>query len=203
MIEGATDPAEVVARYGSFSGDLAFDIGANAGWLASMFAKRFERVVAVEPWRPSFEAMVARRSPRVVPVWAAVSDKSGPVRLDIRSITDAMGELFTPGVDMPGWGEQVDQITVAGTTLDQLADIYDPPDFVKIDTEGHELKVLEGGTAVFDRGPRFLIEVHSYENGEKCRAFLDERGLTYDLIRHDHYNPVGEPWANHYWLVSP
>lgn len=186
-----------------FAGNLAFDIGANAGWLAALFAEKFSQVVAVEPYPPSHAAMVERATERVHPINAAVSDHGGSVTLSVRTITEGMGELFDLDTELAGWGKQIATLEVPALTLDQLANLYDIPDFVKVDTEGHEAKVLAGGQEVFAAGPEFLIEVHSEANGRYCQSYLDGFDLPYELIRHNKYNPDGRPWHDHYWLVSP
>lgn len=55
------------------------------------------------------------------------------------------------------------KISVTTTTIDQLVEIYDcQPDFVKIDTEGAERLVLQGGIELAKKhSTRFFVEMHS------------------------------------------
>ena len=70
-------------------------------------------------------------------------------------------------------------IDVQSTTLDRLAaDNGTPPDFIKIDVEGAESRVLEGARVVaLERRPRLLVEMHSnaqiemHKNGERILAW--------------------------------
>lgn len=73
------------------------------------------------------------------------------------------------------------------STLDRMAEKYGIPDFVKIDVEGNESKVLEGAKQVLKAGKTFfLIELHNQEQVQKVRKLLNIAG--YDNF----YYPDGE-----------
>jgi FkbM family methyltransferase len=200
---GPHDSRRVVDRYTTFSGELAFDIGANRGWLANLFAEQFATVVACEPYPGSYEKMVETASPNVKPLNIAVSDVNGEIQLEVREETEELGQLFTPGEELEGWGQVESSISVPALTLDVLSELYGQPDFIKIDTEGHEVLIMDGGLATFAQGPQFLIEVHSRRNGDTVYMILRKLGLDFDVIRHRQVPVPNGNWYDHYWFASP
>lgn len=202
FLTGLSDPGVVKLRYPSFRGKLAFDIGANAGVLANVLAANFETVVACEPHEASYAQLVEASASNVKPLNVAVSDRSGCVLLDIRSTSEGLGELFT-GTPLPVWGEKIGQTATRSLTVDRLALTYGVPDFVKVDTEGHEVRVMRGAEWTFRHRPEFLIEIHTAGNGRMIREWLEGWFLPHELIRHTGYVEDSPEWENHYWLVSP
>jgi hypothetical protein len=91
---------------------------------------------------------------------------------------------------------------VASITLDTLLERYGPPDFIKIDTEGHEVEVLRGGARLFaEHHPAIIVEVHRAENGPLVRELLAGYDLT--ELRHSAGVRQGGPtWLNHFWLTE-
>jgi FkbM family methyltransferase len=150
-------------------GARVFDLGAHQGVVAMMLAREVGasgHVLAVEP--NPHNAAVARKNrelngmTQVEVLEAAVSDRSGTV-------------VFNHGLD-----GQLDDGTGAGgrmsvvsVTLDELAQRYGMPDFVMIDVEGAECKVLSGGTAVLQSGADFAVEVHVNYGLEKLDGSVD------------------------------
>ncbi len=134
------------AFYGQFvgRGDVAFDIGANRGHVSEALIELGARVVAVEP-NPSLAPLLRRRYGRQLTViQAAVGDADGERILylgqnDLHwTVSDAWRDRAPRG---HVWTEA---IKVPLITLDQLIDTHGNPDFVKIDVEGYEPKVLAG-----------------------------------------------------------
>lgn len=196
-----SDPPAVWGLYPGYSGTLAFDVGANGGMLAAILARRFGTVVAFEPCEESFDDLAGEAATNVVAVNRAVSDHNGIVTLDIAERALALGELVTGHVLAQSWGERVGSRAVPCCTLDEAAVEFGAPDFVKVDTEGHEVQVIRGGLATIERHhPRMVIEVHSDWAG------FTIRGLLADY----HFHRIGNPGYNrddpqadeHYWLVS-
>jgi FkbM family methyltransferase len=69
-----------------------------------------------------------------------------------------------------------DLIRVPAITLNEfIANHGSVPDLIKIDVEGGEYEVLNGGSELFQtRRPRLLVEVHHQEAAEKIKAWLEE-----------------------------
>jgi hypothetical protein len=52
------------------------------------------------------------------------------------------------------------------------------PSLVKIDTEGDEFPVLQGGVETLKRRPRVLVETHSPESLSNTRDYLETLGYS-------------------------
>jgi len=146
------------------------DVGASLGQY-TYFASRILRdakLVAIEADPVRFEELA-----RNVEIWArethnsiravhaAVSDASGPVRF-LSTGSDVSGGLFAHPVsgEPPAWTE----LEVPGVRLDEvLGD--ESPDFIKVDVEGAELRVLDGARRILAEGrARWLLEVHGWRD---------------------------------------
>ena len=138
--------------YSSFvrKGDLVFDVGAHVGRHAELFTDLGARVVSIEP-NPSCCAQL-RRLAKVRDVHVencAAGDTPGKLKLRIceDSVISTVVEAWYEGARRSPihqdaqWLESVDVDVV---TLDQLAERYGIPTFVKIDAEGYDDHVLKG-----------------------------------------------------------
>jgi FkbM family methyltransferase len=212
-----SDPPEIDARlWQGWSGELAFYVGANAGQHFAKLTATFSRIFAFEPNPDSVE--VARhiaeqiRPRRVDVMQLAISDHDGKVQLAnlIGTRQEATGQWVTPGTAGMEWDpgqdawydpNKVQLMDVPCATLDSLSMSLGPPDFVCIDTEGHEWKIFQGaGRVLTDVRPGFLIEFHTPENHDNIRRVLDGHGYWTETIRHPHYPPHTLMWYQHGWL---
>lgn len=174
-------------------GRLAFNIGANIGQAARVLAPNFRTVVALEPCKESFDILLEESAPNVLPIMAAVSAETGSVELTESADSIATGQLTT-GSGL-SWGAALGTRSVDSVTIDDLVAHYGQPDFVNVDTEGHEVAVMEGWTR---RKCEALIECHREEHEELVRLLYGA-----PLRRLSHAKPVAENTRrNHYWLTS-
>lgn len=134
---------------------LAFDIGANAGtWTVDLMSV-FYRVISFEPdtrCEPPPGRTYDRRA-----VWSH-SDMA-----TLHSRDRALQSSLLPDHAVGDGGLDVHVISetpVQCVTLDDLAEEYGPPDFIKMDIEGGEIEALKGATANCFRRALWLIEVH-------------------------------------------
>lgn len=202
FIEAFTDTKEINARMLQTKGKLAFDVGANGGYVAKTLARAFDKVIAIEPAIESYTHLIPRCPiPNLICLNIAVSDHVGSVTLGMKSWTDTHGELFT-GNSLEPWGPDLDEREVPCTTLDTLALEHGYPDFIKIDTEGHEAYIVDGAHRCFDRHPAFIIEIHDAKWGDYIGAYFDTARISYREVRHHAYSLDEPDYTNHYWMVD-
>jgi FkbM family methyltransferase len=200
------DPPEIQDRlWAGLGGEVGWDIGANVGQSVPRMRMAARRVLCFEPARESYE--VLERS------WKgndglsfrqlAVSDHDGEVELGVLPDQIATGQLVTPGLEWkPGDAERTERRLVPCRSADSLAREYGKPDFIKVDTEGHELKVLQGASQLLARGTDWLIEFHSPYLFMECQKVFLYAGYVPFVIRHPHYSPESEEWHTHGWLKA-
>jgi FkbM family methyltransferase len=133
-------------------GGLVFDVGAHLGDRTRAFAALGARVVAVEPqphllpWlrrlvggRPGVRIEAVALGKAEGTTWLQVSRLNPTVSTASAAWRREVGE--DPGFRRVRWNEAVE---VPVTTLDRLVERHGLPDFVKIDVEGFEARVLAG-----------------------------------------------------------
>ncbi len=163
---------------------LIIDAGAAAGYM-TLKALQFSpdsRAIAFEPFPgnwPHIEKTLGGRD-NVTVVKAALSDRPGEADFYVRTTVSAeqnwhglvgyssVGRIVTKVTD----AEKTIRVPV--TTVD--AHVDEPVLFMKIDVQGHELNVLKGAAATFDRG----VAAASIEfNGDlDVLTFLFDRGFA-------------------------
>lgn len=148
------------------SGDVVWDVGANKGHYTRLFSEwagPTGRVYAIEPSPRNQEALAtcAAGNPRIEVVKTAISNRSGVVEF-LEAKNGTTSRIAGPRdrtSDKPGRFVQV-QVNTADNLIESR--IVATPNFIKIDTEGHELDVLEGMQKLLvDTQVRAIfIEVH-------------------------------------------
>lgn len=131
------------------SNDLVFDIGANNGNRTSVFLDIGAKVIAVEP-NPKLVKRLKRKYSKATIVDKAVGGKKGVVTLylneaDVLSTTSE--EWMKTAKDSGRFGSLAekfnDKVDVEQITINELIEKYGVPKFVKMDTEGTELEIVE------------------------------------------------------------
>ncbi|MEK7101792.1 MAG: FkbM family methyltransferase [Patescibacteria group bacterium] len=153
---------------------VVIDIGAHIGTFALPLAAMAGNVIAFEPSPEAFALLahnVAENKASIQLVNKALGSEKGSGTLVVRNAANAGANTLVEGGNIPV------------TTLD---DEVTHANFIKIDVEGMELEVLEGGTRLIERArPVVLFEVNLSQlraHGASPRAlerFFTERG--YDL----------------------
>lgn len=127
---------------------VALDIGANNGVTTALLARHFERVFAFEPNPQLLDQWRYVASKNVSTFGCAVSDFKGTVSLNIPIVK---------GRALSGWGSidkpllkcayEIQQVQTDCTTLDYfcLEQKIQLIDFIKVDVEGVEKKIIQGG----------------------------------------------------------
>jgi FkbM family methyltransferase len=143
-----------------------FDIGANWGFYGLLAQKHRDpgcQIVAFEPNPQSAKELETQlhlnNVANATVVAAAVSNSNGT--MEFIDTGSAIGQKLA-AVD--NHFRDARRITVPTITLDSAAEKYGVPDLIKLDVEGAENLVLEGGAKVFgEHRPLLIVEVHGEE----------------------------------------
>lgn len=168
---------------------LSLDVGGNLGVYTYFMARFSQSVMAFEP-NPDLAARLRRGfGGRVRIEECALSDQEGTAVLAVPLIG---------GIEEPGLGTiegESEASLPVGRKVEVVTHRLDdylerPVGFVKIDAEGHELAVLEGGHSfVSTHRPSFLIEAeerHRKDALGTLTAYLEGQGYAgYFLMRRD------------------
>lgn len=129
--------------------DLVFDIGANIGNRTEVFLGIGARVIAVEP-NPKIALSLTKKYPKAEIVQKAIGSNKGIVNLflneaDVLSTTSE--EWLNTIKETNRFGELAhkfnETVEVQQETINDLITKYGIPKFIKIDTEGTELEIIE------------------------------------------------------------
>ena len=211
VLQGDTVIGRSLRLYGEFAGaevdsilalarpgDHVLDLGANIGFHTLALARRVGpegRVTSVEPQRYCFQLLCANvtlnQLTNVQCLRAAAGDAAGFCTVPVIDPLARVNAGATEVMLSPG-AEGVDRVSLV--TVDSLD--LERCDLVKIDTEGFEVRVLEGAMATLSRcRPVLYVEVHDREKLKNVVALL--RPLEYRLFLHTTQffragNPNGE-----------
>jgi FkbM family methyltransferase len=204
------DPVEVSARlWQGFHGTTGWDVGANCGQSILEMAFEFTSIVSFEPSPDSFaEALrtVEQHHMHAEVLNIALSDHDGYVTLAYPGNEQReTGQLVTPGTKGMEWEPEdwatVDRLSVPCKRADTVAAERGTPDFIKVDTEGHELKVLQGASWVLSEcRTDWLVEFHTPANMARCQGLLIASGHETEVVRHPHYRRDLSMWQQHGWI---
>jgi FkbM family methyltransferase len=172
-------------------GDLVFDVGANLGNYAEIFASLGARIVALEP-NPDCVSHIRRSYPgqAIDVVNTAVGGSPGvaTIQLARRSDMSSMSAEWIDAIrDAQKLEESIwaDRLTVPVITLDALIEKFGLPKYIKIDVEGFEESVLAGLSALpellsFEFNTSFL------DAALRCLEKFSQSGCRFNFA-------IGEP----------
>ncbi len=147
---------ETVAWIRSFDdADVLWDVGASVGGYTLIAGALGHSVVAFEPFAPSFghlqqNTWLNRLPAQVQCAPLALGDAPGIRQLHVSGIW--------PGIASHGATNSGPVQTVVQTTVDEAARLFPDPDHVKIDVDGAELGVIEGGRETWKDVKSMMIE---------------------------------------------
>ena len=163
------DVARAIDRLGDLTGKTCWDLGAHYGYYSIVLARRTGptgQVVAVEPFPGNYARLARHHRMNGLP-WlktyeAAVSDTAGTAEFfsDL-SAGDTTVHLAYEGETRTA---MTPTITVRTLRLDDLVATGEvrPPDFIKLDVEGHGHRALQGAIESIRRSrPAILMGFHS------------------------------------------
>jgi FkbM family methyltransferase len=175
---------DVAAKYVGF-GDVVWDIGSNVGiftFAAAEQAGHKGAVLSVEPDITLVQLLRKSAQRRknadlnVEILSAAVSEKCGVSAFHIAEQGRTANALETERRAVQNQSARRRQL-VPTVTLDQLLEISSPPDVLKVDVEGAEDLVLEGGTRVLNDVRPILY----------CEVGKGKQGSVTDLLKQAEY----------------
>jgi FkbM family methyltransferase len=164
------------------SAGLCFDVGANMGNRTKVFLRLGARVVAVEPQplciRILHRFLGGNKGLTIVSKVLGAHRGTAELMVSDAHVLSSLSSEWVARTQQSGrfanfeWNRR---LPVEMTTLDELIREYGRPDFVKIDVEGFEDKVLEGlsqavPTLSFEFTPEYL------ESSLRCIALLERLG---------------------------
>ncbi|MCA9131200.1 MAG: FkbM family methyltransferase [Planctomycetales bacterium] len=168
---------------------VCFDIGGHYGFYSIVFAKTASsgRVITFEPI-PSLADRIRKSAaisslPNLTVRPVAMAGEVGRMRMrcDLHGNgDDSMGYLESYGGVKTERSElqyrTFDEFEVECVTLDSLD--LPHPKFIKIDAEGAEVAIIEGGRQLMSTAkPRLLIELHGVDLALRCATILGSLGF--------------------------
>jgi FkbM family methyltransferase len=166
------------------SDHIFVDVGAHIGRYTLLAAASGARVIAIEP-EPSNFALLERNvklngRSNVALIPCAMTDRPRPVRLSLAPPSNTGTSRILPDLDVtPKDSGKEREVGVPGETLDNLVKAHRLTriDWLKIDAEGHEAAVLEGGESALAIARRLIVEV-TEGTAEACRKMAAKHGFA-------------------------
>ncbi|MDH5716435.1 MAG: FkbM family methyltransferase [Spirochaetia bacterium] len=166
------------------SGDIFFDIGANAGFfslIAGKIAGKSGRVYSFEPLPMNFSAIQEQfklnNLNQCKPFNLALGNKNGNSLFILPKTLKGKPNTFTARLAHINTSneETNEKIEVQTVTLDSFIKKQKTvPHIIKIDIEGAEVEMLEGAKNLLSsqNAPKLIIETHSHDIAKKVEKIL-------------------------------
>jgi len=154
-------------------GFVCYDLGASIGYLSLLMARKARKVFAFEPSTHAAAEIrrhaAANRMENISIVPSPVSDGVRTVRFTLND--NAYGARIAEGQSK--W--PTTELTTI--TLDDFVTTHPFPDFIKIDVEDEEAKVLRGARSILrERKAVLCCELHSEKSAREVGEILSEYG---------------------------
>jgi FkbM family methyltransferase len=174
-------------------GDIAVDIGANVGWFSMLAASLVGPSGKVFSFEPSISNVTKLKAnadlnnfKNIEIVGAAMSDGIRTAIFYLNPDGNGGHALWDMHINTKKKSELV---TIKTTTIDERFSSL-APRLIKIDTEGHENRVLAGATKVLKSGitPFIISELHGPglskfgDSQESLRALMESNGYSTFLL---------------------
>lgn len=166
------------------------DVGANHGDWALAFQRRFPgatiHAIEADPGTFSLLEQATAHCPNIHCHHCACSSTPGTIRF----FSDRRNSVLSSVLDLPDAQGQTRPIEVAADTLDGLVATHSPPRLrlIKIDTEGHDLAVLQGAENVLTSADVEFV--------------ILEFGLNASYKRQVHINKLCQFMGNYRFFLS-
>ena len=167
-----------------------FDVGANQGnyvvALQAIFPKA--NIYAFEPNAHAFALLQKKVNGAIKPVNIALGNAAGPALLSVyaQDKDTEHGTLHDGVLAEIFKAQHIEQLSIEVDTLDGFCHAHHISniDFLKIDTEGHELNVLQGATEMLKRDAISVIQFEFNEMNIYARVFLRD---FYQCLPNHHF----------------
>jgi FkbM family methyltransferase len=171
-------------------GAVVIDVGANLGEWTVPFARKVGtagRVLAIEPAPRAAAALASTLAANALYqtelVRCAIGDHDGVAEFVVPVVTSACTDTGAAriGPACPG----CEALSVSLRSLDSLAAEHDLAalDLIKIDTEGHERRILDGAADILGRHrPVLVIETGHEADGDRSAIHDRLAGLGYRML---------------------
>ena len=164
---------------------VVYDVGANIGYHTTAFATRARRVYAFEP-HPGNYALLEKNT-----------ENFDNVFLGQYAVSNTRSTCYISDYD-PDQTSNFGAVSVVGNTtgipvraIDLDTAGLEPPDFVKIDAEGHELQVLQGCQQIIQQYcPVVYYEAHESPDLKQIYLLLGDDRYRFYWAQVNNYNPA-------------
>jgi FkbM family methyltransferase len=164
---------------------VVYDVGANIGYHTTAFATRARRVYAFEP-HPGNYALLEKNT-----------ENFDNVFLGQYAVSNTRSTCYISDYD-PDQTSNFGAVSVVGSTtgipvraIDLDTAGLEPPDFVKIDAEGHELQVLQGCQQIIQQYcPVVYYEAHESPDLKQIYLLLGDDRYRFYWAQVNNYNPA-------------
>ena len=172
----------------NYNVEIFLDIGANSGIYSLILAKNFQNmaIIAFEPIKSTLEKFIRnikmnKLNKKIKKYNLGLSNKSGSLKMKTNY---KFGYKQSAGYHVSNDGQEKADFVKA----DEILSYRDKFIFMKIDTEGHELHVLEGATEIIKNNNIFMqIEIWD-KNLKDVEKSLNNMNLVFmKKIRNDYF----------------
>jgi FkbM family methyltransferase len=155
-------------------GSVCYDLGASIGYMTVLMARKAKHVYAFEPAPHAAveirRHMAANKFENFTIVGDPVSDSRRPIEF---AITDTAYGSRIPESPQSKWPT----LKLTATTLDDFVAAHPAPDFVKIDVEDEEGRVMTGARKLLQQHhASFCCELHSEASARQVTSIFNEYG---------------------------
>ena len=148
-------------QFSDASDGVFVDVGAHIGSISRALSRQSPDVpvFAYEPMTENFDRLQQKcgEFPAIVPVKAAASDVEGELEVFLSS--ESVTHSLSPALNKDQYGRGSE--TIDRVTLDKEAErrAWTKIRILKVDAEGHDLNVLDGGAGLFQSGAVDVVVV--------------------------------------------
>lgn len=156
-----------------------YDVGANTGYHSIIMAAQGIKVLSFEPNNFCFNRynkMFSVNSFEENWINKGVGDENGKLFLNYNENETYLGFLSNEKM------ENFNSVKVDVITLDGFSNDESLPELIKIDTEGHELKVLQGAQNIINKKKPYIIFEYLPESNNLTDLIDFFTSMNYDLI---------------------